>query len=370
MTSVRKEQTNEQSYGQDCSISRRIFIAGAAAAAVLPTAPTKLFAATRELKVATYGGSWQKAIESYIGPDVEKGGGKLSFIIGSPDDNLAKVIAAKRQGEVPFDVMDGTPYLYDDARKSGLISPIAYDKIPGRKDVPAFTLNEAQVIVEWSPDCIVYNADKLKEAGIAPPRAYSELMNNPKLKGRIAFPNTAHPQHWAAVVGLARENGGDEGNMSMVPGLVKQIAPAYFYSNSNELSTRFASGEIWVAPWGAGWGVRLKRGGVPVAVSYTKFGDSVGALWPNIKWMINGTRNSDLVHRYIDLWLGVEGPAKFCEATGTIPVNSKSRQIMLQDEANKQMLLLSDAQIEKAYNVDWARFDTKAWRDLWVRNVQ
>lgn len=370
MTDARNEGMSGLGNGQGCAVSRRGFVTGVAAAAILPATSSRLLAATRELKVATYGGSWQKAIESYIAPDMEKGGAKLSFTISSPDDNLAKVIAAKRYGDVPFDVMDGTPYLYNDALKTGLISKIDYDKISRRKDVPAIVLNEAQVIVEWSPDCIVYNADKLKEAGITPPKSYSELINNPKLKGRIAFPGTGHPQHWAAVVGLARENGGDESKMSMVPGLVKQMAPAYFYSNSNELSTRFASGEIWVAPWGAGWGVRLKRGGVPVAVSYTKFGDSVGALWPNIKWMINGTKNGDLVHRYIDLWLGVEGPAKFCEATGTVPVNSKSREIMLQDEANKQMLLLTDAQIEKAYTVDWARFDVKAWRDLWVRNVQ
>jgi spermidine/putrescine-binding protein len=357
--------------GNERSISRRIFLAGSAgAAAVAAIGSRPSLAAERELKVATYGGSWQKAIENFIVPDIIKDGAKVSFFIGPPDSNLAKVVAAKRQGEVPFDVMDGTPNFYNDALKNNLISPIAYDKIPNRKDVPASVLDKAQVIVEWSPDCIVYNSQKLQEVGANPPKTYSDLMNNAKLKGRIAFPDVSHPQHWAAVVGLAREHGGSESDMNMVPALVKQIAPSYFYSNSTELSTRFASGEVWVAPWGAGWAVRLKRGGIPAAVSYAKFGDRVGALWPNIKWMIAGTPNSKLAHKYIDLWLGVEGPAKFCEATGTIPVNTKARNIMLKNDENRQMLLLTDQQIAKAYNIDWDNFDTKAWRDVWARNVQ
>jgi spermidine/putrescine-binding protein len=86
--------------------------------------------------------------------------------------------------------------------------------------------------------------------------------------------------------------------------------------------------------------------------------------------MIAGTPNSELAHKYIDLWLGVEGPAKFCEATGTIPVNTKARNIMLENDENRQMLLLTDQQIAKAYNIDWDSFDTKAWRDVWARNVQ
>jgi putative spermidine/putrescine transport system substrate-binding protein len=351
-------------------LSRRVFMAGCAGAGLAAAAPRALWAAGAELRVATYGGSWEKAIKDNIEPSATSGGSSISYIIGSAEDNLAKVIASKRQGQVPFDVMDGTPYFYADAVKNGFIENIDYSKISQkREDMPSGIFDEAQVIVEWTPDCIVYNEEKLAAEGIAPPQSYDDL-SNPKLKGRVAFPNVGHPQHWAAVVGLAREHGGDERNLSMVPELLKKMQPSYFYSGSTELSTRFASGDIWVAPWGAGWGVRLKRGGVPAAVSYAKFGDKKGALWPNIKWIIAGTPNGDLAHKYIDAWLGVEGPAKFCEATGTVPVNSKAREIMGKDEQNRKMLLLTDADIENAYHVDWKNFDVNSWRDLWLRSVQ
>ena len=118
MTDARDEGMSGLASGRGFAVSRRGLIKGAAAAALLPATSARLLAAAGELKVATYGGSWQKAIESYIAPDMEKGGAKLSFTIASPDDNLAKVIAAKRYGDVPFDVMDGTPYLYNDALKT------------------------------------------------------------------------------------------------------------------------------------------------------------------------------------------------------------------------------------------------------------
>lgn len=322
-----------------------------------------------ELRIATYGGSWRDAIEKNITPALMSHGVKITFIIGSPEDNLARVIAARRENRVPFDVMDGMPYFYNDAVRNGFLAKIDYSKLNNKTKNPTKIFSEAQVIVEWTPECIVYNEAKFESIGVAPPERYSDL-SEPKLRGRVSFPNVSHVQHWAAVVGLAREHGGDEANLDMVPDLIRKMGASYYYSNSAELASRFSSGDIWAAPWGGGWAVRLKRGNVPVAVSYVKFGDKIGSLWPNIKWIIGGTPNLNVAHEYIDLWLEAENPAKFCEATGTVPVNPKAREIMVKDPHNKAMLLLTDEQIEKAYVVNWERFDTKKWRDTWQRVVQ
>ena len=45
------------------------------------------------LKVATWGGSWKKNIETKIVPKFEAMGGKIEFVTGSPQSNLAKLIA-------------------------------------------------------------------------------------------------------------------------------------------------------------------------------------------------------------------------------------------------------------------------------------
>ena len=48
------------------------------------------------LKVATWGGSWKENIEKKIVPKFEAMGGKIEFVTGSPQSNLAKLIAAFR----------------------------------------------------------------------------------------------------------------------------------------------------------------------------------------------------------------------------------------------------------------------------------
>ena len=56
------------------------------------------------LRIATFGGSWKQNIEDVIGPKFAALGGKLEFVTGSPQSNLAKLIAGR--GTAPFDVME------------------------------------------------------------------------------------------------------------------------------------------------------------------------------------------------------------------------------------------------------------------------
>ena len=56
------------------------------------------------LKVATWGGSWKENIVNKIVPKFEAMGGEIEFVTGSPQSNLAKLIAAR--GRAPFDVME------------------------------------------------------------------------------------------------------------------------------------------------------------------------------------------------------------------------------------------------------------------------
>jgi putative spermidine/putrescine transport system substrate-binding protein len=355
-------------------ITRRSVVAGAAlSGAMLVSGPLRSQdrrdLTNMKLQIATYGGSWRDAIVEHIAKPLVARGLETEYILGSPEDSISRIIAAKRQGQVPFDVLSGFPLVYGQAINANFLAPIDASRLANAKNVPAGTIEGYQVTTAFSPDCIVYNVEKLQQAKIEPPKRYSDLAD-PRLQGRVAFPDTGHVQHWAAVVGLARENGGDESNPNVAIEIINRINPAYYYATSVDLASRFSAGDIWIAPWTAGWAVRLKRGNVPVDVIYAKFGDRRGALWPSIQWAVAGSQHIPAVYAYIDSWLTVDGPAKFCDATGTVPVGTEARAIMRQDPLNRAMLLLGDSDIANAYRVDWGRFNDRRWREAWARNVK
>lgn len=353
------------------SINRRTMLSTGAAAAgawSLPVWAADQLAGTT-LRVATYGGGWRNSIVKFILPDLISKGLTVDFTVGQPDDNMARLIAAKRQGQIPFDTIDPSALSFQEAVRAGFFAPIDYDRISNAKAVPSWARQPQAITALFTADGIVYNTEKFKAAGVAPPTRYSDLAN-PKLKGYVAFPEPGHVQHWNAVVALARESGGDESNMKGTLDRVNEIAPTYFYTSSPELASRMTRGDIWAAAWHGGWAVRLKRTGVSVSVVYPKIGDHTGSFWPSTRSVVAGTKNVPAAHAYLDAWMGVEGPYKFCDDTGSVPTNPQARAKMAGDANNREMLLLTDAQVDSAYRVDWSKMNERAWRDQWNRGVR
>lgn len=152
---------------------------------------------------------------------------------------------------------------------------------------------------------------------------------------------------------------------------IKEIAPTYYYTSSVELSTRFASGDIWAAPWGAGWAVRMKRAGSPIGVKFVSFGSRKGSNWPGPLSISKGTPNLDASMAFLSAWLGVDGPAAFCAATGVLPVSAAARAKFVElDPLSKSMLLWSEKDLENTFLVDFSKLDGKQWRDTWNREIQ
>src|SRR5947209_8161252 len=81
------------------------------------------------LRVATFGGPWRDDLAKYVAPKIEALGGKVEFIIGSPQDNLAKIIAARGR-EPPFDIVEILDAQVDQVVEGGLIIPLDYKAIP------------------------------------------------------------------------------------------------------------------------------------------------------------------------------------------------------------------------------------------------
>jgi putative spermidine/putrescine transport system substrate-binding protein len=327
----------------------------------------KARAATGNFRVGTWGGSWKDSIATNI---TAKAGlqDTTEYILGNPDENLAKLIAAHRGGQIPFDVMECDPDQTPLLNKSGLFAALDYTKLPNAAGIPAWARTRFLVSTLATEDGIVYNAEKLKGAGIEPPRRYTDLKDK-RLAGKVAFPDISNPQHWNAVVGLAMEGGGSESNLVPAIKLVNEIKPAYFFSASTELATRFGSGDIWAAAWHVGWAVRLKRSGIPVAMAYPHFGTKVGALYVISIAMIKGTPDPADSYAFIDEYLAPAAQSAHGTATGSLPLVASAREELAKNPINNELMMLGDAQVNNMFQIDWTRLDVRKWHQEWNRGI-
>ncbi|MCB1464204.1 MAG: extracellular solute-binding protein [Nitratireductor sp.] len=324
----------------------------------------------KSVRIATYGGSWRDAVDQHFASPLVSSGVNVEFVVGNPDDNLAKAAAARRTGQIPFDVMDGSSLTYPGANRAGFFEALDYSRIPGSDAAPAWAREEAQVTVIWAAEGIVYNEKAFADAGLQPPQTYLDL-KDPKLKGKVAFPAPGNVHHWAPVVALAREAGGSESDMDPAVSLIQSIGSNYYFSSSAELATRFGSGDIWAAPLGAGWAVRLKKSGLPINVSYPKIGDRTGSMWPGPLSVLKDTPNVDAAYAFLAEWFKTEGSTQFCLATGSVPVPSEARRKMAELAPEvAAMLLMDDDRIENSFRVDWASLDAEKWRATWNSRIQ
>jgi putative spermidine/putrescine transport system substrate-binding protein len=320
------------------------------------------------LRVGTWGGSWRDSLEKTVGTKIEARGAKIDYVLDSPTGNTAKLIAARGRS-APIDNMEGAPELQASLIEAKLIQKLDVSAIPNAKSLLPFARGEYGVITLATLDGVVYNTAKYQELGLPPPAKYSDLIND-KLAGRVAFPDINHTQHWNAVVGLAYEAGGDERTLIKAIDLVNQMKPANFYGSSVDLATKFGAGEIWAAPWHAGFVVRLKRTGLPVAIGYTHFGAKYAALWPVLHHIISDSPNTKIAEAFLDTYLSPEAQFEHTKFTGSLPMNPDARTRLSTDSENKDVLMFSDQELSNAYLIDFTKVDLPKWREAWNRDVK
>jgi putative spermidine/putrescine transport system substrate-binding protein len=319
------------------------------------------------LRLGTWGGSWRDALDKMIGASLRTRGLTIEYVLGNASNNLAKLVAARGRA-LPLDSMELVPDVFPLLMQGKFVEKMNVERIPNAKAVPAFAKSEYAVGTTAHQGGVVYNTKRFEEAGVPPPQRLSDLAN-PKLAGRVAFPDVSHGAHYKAVAALAFEAGGDETTPEKAVPLIKKIKPALFYSSSPDLATRFGSGEIWAAPWYAGFAVRLKRTGLPVAFLHPMYGSKRGAMEITSYSLLQGSKNAEGAGAFLDAYLSPEVQFEFSKFAGTVPMNLAARTRLMEDPETKDTLLLSDAELRNAFSVDYSRVDMARWRDTWARQV-
>ncbi|UZF94951.1 extracellular solute-binding protein [Bosea sp. NBC_00550] len=240
-------------------LNRRKLIRGLGAGAVgLATGGLRIggaHAQSQAITVTAFGGIWEQTIRDVMVPDFTKRTGvRANVLIGGPQQWMAQIEA--NRAKPPIDVLMNTVDLALIAGKTGLVEPMAKDKVPNLADVPARFLD----VVEGNGVLFTYGAWGLAyhERVKQPPKSFKEFVEG-TIKGRwrASLPSAAYtgtPQ--ILIWSLADALGGSVDNVTPAFEAIKQMkANSVFWTGISDPLTQLESGEADVAVYvdGRAW---------------------------------------------------------------------------------------------------------------------
>ena len=322
------------------------------------------------LRVATWGGGHRDFIKEKVAPELEKRGAKVEFVAGSPAENLSKLIAARGR-PAPFDVVEMIDSVVPDFVEGGFLQKINLDSIPNKQYLQTFQYDEYKVADWVTQEGIVYNAEKFKELGIPAPTKYSDLYN-PKLRGKVIFPDVGSGGWVHAVVGMAVTNGGSEAKIDPGLGAIKeQLKPRSFFSGSGDTEiTEFKNGDVWAAYMHAGWAVQMHKKGIPfVKSAHLALGPKRGMVKLGYWGIVKGTPAAKAAEAYINTFISPDVQDYMTRNRGLVAVNSEALKRLATDPLLSEMLLLKPAEVANVYVIDFSKVNLTEWTDKWNRMV-
>ncbi|CAN5810052.1 ABC transporter substrate-binding protein [soil metagenome] len=322
------------------------------------------------LRVATFGGPWRDDLAKYVAPKFEALGGKVEFIVGSPQDNLAKLIAARGR-DVPFDVVEILDAQVDQVSDAGMLLPIDYTAISNAPQLDAWQ-RAPNALVNWTTqEVICYDKGKFAELGLPAPVTYKDLAN-PKLAGRVMLADITGGGGLANFAGMSYAAGGDTTNVKPALDTVRSIEGVKFWKAGSDVVSSFKSGDIYAAVAHTGWCLRaIKFAGANVTSVAPKINDKQKGVI-KVGWLgaVKGTKNAAAAMFFMNAYLGEEFQVAFAKNSGVWPVNKAAMvRLATEDPVFVALNVTAPADIDKMLRVDYKGVNVSAWYDQWNRAV-
>ncbi len=322
------------------------------------------------LRVATFGGPWRDDLAKFVAPKIEALGGKVEFVIGSPQDNLAKIIAARGR-EVPFDVVEILDAQVDQVVDAGLLLPLDYSAIPNAAQIEPWQ-RTPNAIGNWTTqEVICYDKGKFAELGIPVPTTYKDLAND-KLANRVMYADITGGGGLANFAGIVYASGGDVNNVK--PGLdtLKTFKGVKFWKAGGDVVAAFKTGDIYAAVAHSGWCLRsIKYAGANVAAAHPRINATkVGVMKVGWLGVVKGTKNAAAAMAFINAYLDEEFQIAFAKNSGVWPVNKKAMtRLRTEDPVFVSLNNIEPADIDRMLRVDYKGVNVNSWYDQWNRAV-
>lgn len=345
---------------------RRLFAASIIASGALASAAHAGEFDGVTLRVATWGGPWGGLQEEVLVPKMEAMGAKVEFVSGSPQANIAKLIAA-RGAEPPFDVLEIIDVTLPSMVLGDLLNKIDLTKIPNKQHISGGRFDEYKVGTWFAEEGICYNRDKFVELGLEAPGSYRDLAE-PKLKGRVMIPDIN-----AGLTAITAINFTAGGTLQDVdPGLelISSFNALKFWKSGSEALAALSSGDIYAAVMHAGWCVRAHNAGIPVSMAHPEISEGVvGVVKQGWMGIVKGTKNAAAAEAWINLFLDTEFQTRFAKERGVVPENVEAMKNLSSDETLKELLILEPADVDRMLRVDYQELNLSEWNAKWNRMV-
>ncbi len=319
------------------------------------------------LRIGTWGGSWKENQVNVIVPKFEAEGGTIEFVTGSPQANLAKLIAGR--GKAPFDIMEILDAQVQDFLEAEFLQPLDLAAIPNKQHLEDWQVSDMVVGSWFTQEVICYNKDKFAELGIDAPTTYSDLANS-KLEGRLSIPDITSGGGLANFGAFAHAAGGDEANVQPGLDLIKKMNALKFWSRGGEVVTQFESGDVYAAVVHAGWCTRAKKAGSNVTSVHPYINDKHTGVHKH-GWLgiMKSSENAAAANWFINAYLDEAFQFEFATKSGVVPVNKNAIAKLSTDPVLDEMLQTTSEEISQQLRIDYEKADVAAWTDQWNRSV-
>jgi spermidine/putrescine-binding protein len=343
------------------------FALGAVSLAALPATAQQRFDGVT-VRVATFGGGWDKAVHKYAGVKFEELGGKVEYVTAPPRENLAKLIAAKGR-PAPFDVVEMGDLTWVDTYDAGFLQKINLANVPNTRDLLKTQFDDWKVASWITQEGIVVNVEKFKEAGIPVPERYRDLLH-PKLQGKLALLDISTAGAVQLLVGATMDAGGTQENVDLGLKFVKDANPLQFWKVGAQAVTLMKANDIWAATMHAGFAVQMKRAGLPVAFVHPKIGaDRRGLLKEGWLGVVKGSPQPRAAEFFINEYISASTQHGLALERGIVPVSGVARAKLVDDPVLKEMFLIADSDVAKMVSVDFNKFNLDEATQKWARIV-
>jgi putative spermidine/putrescine transport system substrate-binding protein len=349
-------------------LTRRSLAASIPALALARKAAAEGRFAGDTLRIGTFGGTNAEAIRAAVGDAFTQAGAKLEFVIGSPQDNMAKVIAARGHGEPPMDAFEILGAMVPQVAALNLLADLDYSLIPNAAALDPAQRQPRLVAIWTTEEMMICNQAKLAEQGIPLPRSLADLAD-PRLANRVMIPDISSGGGLECVGAFAITAGGSLTDIAPGLTLIHRIPGLRLWKAGGEVVTAFKTGDIWVAEAHAGWAVRTVYAGVNVTCVPPRIGTKTGLVKEGWMGVVRGTKHAALAAFYIDAYLSVAAQRLMAVRTGTVPVTPAARAGLADEPVLKDEMVLDPAKVADMERIDFTHVDLADWTDQWNRVV-
>ena len=306
-------------------------------------------AATEELVITTYGGSWEKFWRATLVPAfTAKTNIRPTLDIGLGRTYISTMRAAG-VGKSPYGVVMTNEIYASVLRAEGQFQKLDRKLLPNYADLYPIATAAADgwgVVGLISPIGIGYRTDLVK----TPPKSWKDLWTNPEFKGRIGLYSIQNSAGKMMLMLASKLYGGDIHNIDV--GFKKLAELGRVMQTDFNMSTMMSTGEIAVAPFDFGEIARLRNQGLPVECIIPEEGL---LMWDQTFNVPQGAPGHP-AHAYIDFILSPEGQTVLMKEFFVSPVNRK----VTVPEGLKKDVPVSGKDMGRFFSWDWAFMNKNA----------